>query len=802
MRASRRLTVFASLVVVLVHPACITFDATHCADGSICPIDRVCVPGGGCAPADLAAACAGRADGASCTTAVGSGVCDGGVCVEALCGDGYVTGREACDDGNTIDHDGCSSDCSSSELCGNGIVDVDLGENCDCGAAELAEGCVALNSDTPGATCKSNCILQCGDGEVNAVEDCDTSPSPGGCVEFGFDRGPLTCSSSCANDVSACGEFGIQRVGGPGLPGAVRGHWIAPTGEDFLAGGSFLAAQNGSSWTIVEDGLFDAWNAVSGIDASFVIAVGQRVSIEGNASALIRRWDGAAWQTFSIPATPLAFLSPYGVVVASATDVVVVGSVQMTTPPFSLEVGVFAWDGTQWTRHVPAMAGALNAVTDVGGGDLVAVGNDGLVAWRRAGVWSTTTAPGAPDLRAVWSDAGLVIAAGNDGAILRYSIVDDTWSTDPPPATTNFIAIAGRSPTDLYASSITATGPMTFVDLLWHYDGNVWFPLEVDASVGRITTLRKDSLGDLVGQGVNFTTYRLAPGGWGLQSLSDETIFGPTPALVTGAGDTVYATSSSLLYRYRSTVTGIETIDLGAATALHALGADELYAGSLSGASGVLRRYDGQAMTNVIQRCPTTVCQAPPTITSLWAQAPGHVHFISEGSNGETFLFERTPDEVRTEHARLTPTTTSDRFIAVSGTGAIAYALTREGRVWSNETGSWAISMQLPLSGVSIWVAPTGTVFAGGDDGIIWSYVANQWVPLPTETHERINALHGSSETDVFATTQTTVQHFDGTRWSPVRANPDGVGTVWATDRDVYFVGHGSFRRLQRPLSW
>ena len=31
------------------------------------------------------------------------------------CGDGFEAGTEKCDDGNTIDNDGCAADCSSVE---------------------------------------------------------------------------------------------------------------------------------------------------------------------------------------------------------------------------------------------------------------------------------------------------------------------------------------------------------------------------------------------------------------------------------------------------------------------------------------------------------------------------------------------------------------------------------------------------------------------------------------------------------------------------------------------------------------
>lgn len=61
------------------------------------------------------------------------------VCRE-VCGDGVPTPREGCDDGNLVDGDGCSSNCSV-EACGNGFIDA--GEACDDGNTVAGDGCAA-----------------------------------------------------------------------------------------------------------------------------------------------------------------------------------------------------------------------------------------------------------------------------------------------------------------------------------------------------------------------------------------------------------------------------------------------------------------------------------------------------------------------------------------------------------------------------------------------------------------------------------------------------------------------------------
>jgi cysteine-rich repeat protein len=65
-------------------------------------------------------------------------------CVDEYCGDGVVQVGlgETCEDGNSVDEDGCSSSCVA-EYCGDGIVQAGLGETCDDGGTAWGDGCSA-----------------------------------------------------------------------------------------------------------------------------------------------------------------------------------------------------------------------------------------------------------------------------------------------------------------------------------------------------------------------------------------------------------------------------------------------------------------------------------------------------------------------------------------------------------------------------------------------------------------------------------------------------------------------------------
>jgi cysteine-rich repeat protein len=79
---------------------------------------------------------------------------------------------------------GCSDDDSNGQTCGNGVCDVDLGEN--------------------STNCADDC--SCGDGVVDDMEQCEPGDLQGvTCLEFDCDSGTLDCNpNTCEFDISGC----------------------------------------------------------------------------------------------------------------------------------------------------------------------------------------------------------------------------------------------------------------------------------------------------------------------------------------------------------------------------------------------------------------------------------------------------------------------------------------------------------------------------------------------------------------------------------------------------------------------
>lgn len=172
-----------------------------------------------------------------CSTPAADAGLSGQVCKSTIvCGDGAVTGNEACDDGNAKGADGCAADCSAVEagytcpasggtcsiavvLCPNALIDP--GEECDDGNGTSGDGCAPNCKVETGYVCKTPgqlCQLKeyCGNGAVSYTlgETCDdgNTTAGDGCsatctIESGFACSNAVSPSKCTKEV--CGNKSI-----------------------------------------------------------------------------------------------------------------------------------------------------------------------------------------------------------------------------------------------------------------------------------------------------------------------------------------------------------------------------------------------------------------------------------------------------------------------------------------------------------------------------------------------------------------------------------------------------------------
>jgi len=118
-----------------------------------------------------------------------------------VCGDGVLDAGEQCDDGNSVDGDACTNECTIA-VCGDGVVHEGV-EACDDGPE---------NSDTK--ACTSMCELaSCGDGLVHeGVEACDD-----GNANESDECTSLCAPPSCEDGILSGVESDVD-CGGPSCP--------------------------------------------------------------------------------------------------------------------------------------------------------------------------------------------------------------------------------------------------------------------------------------------------------------------------------------------------------------------------------------------------------------------------------------------------------------------------------------------------------------------------------------------------------------------------------------------------------
>ena len=143
----------------------------HCGNG-IVDTGEACDAGGQSATCDFDCTLPACGDGE--VNAAAGEQCDdgpGGVCPDncqvPFCGDGAVEGVEQCDDGNSVQTDGCKNDCTLA-YCGDSFLRTGV-EQCDDGNLVLTDAC-------------ANCsIATCGDGFIRTgVEECDDGNATSG----------------------------------------------------------------------------------------------------------------------------------------------------------------------------------------------------------------------------------------------------------------------------------------------------------------------------------------------------------------------------------------------------------------------------------------------------------------------------------------------------------------------------------------------------------------------------------------------------------------------------------------------
>ncbi len=202
--------------------------ANTCGNGELEPANNEVCDDGNTAPNDGCESDCRLSNGQGCTmdSQCASGECNEqtGLCVPAIgCGNGVLNAGEICDDGNTINGDGCETTCRRTDgqpctmdnQCHSGVCDPDSGtcepaNVCGNGEVENAEVCDDGNS-TDGDGCNTDCKLsdteECDDDTDCSSGVCDPDSDtcePANVCGNGATEGAEICDDGNSTDGDGC----------------------------------------------------------------------------------------------------------------------------------------------------------------------------------------------------------------------------------------------------------------------------------------------------------------------------------------------------------------------------------------------------------------------------------------------------------------------------------------------------------------------------------------------------------------------------------------------------------------------
>ena len=177
-------------------------------------------------------------------------VCAEGLCLLPSCGDGVRSGDEECDDGGSVDSDGCNADCQLTK-----VVAVDAGGE---------HTCALLNSGDVKCWGRSN-FGQLGQGNTNIIGDAEHPASVGvvalGAKAVDVQAGDLhSCALLESGEVMCWGSGGDGRLG-YGNTDAIGDDELPWAAGVVNTGGSVVALDVGYAQTcvILESGYATCW---------------------------------------------------------------------------------------------------------------------------------------------------------------------------------------------------------------------------------------------------------------------------------------------------------------------------------------------------------------------------------------------------------------------------------------------------------------------------------------------------------------------------------------------------------------
>lgn len=446
---------------------------------------------------------------------------------------------------------------------------------------------------------------------------------------------------------------------------------------------------------------------------------------------------------------------------------------------------LFRWDGTAWTPFTRPGSGAIYDLFGLDANNIWAAGQNGALRWDGA-MWRAESLPGpaiggAYDLRGVHATAtNNVWVAGYPSAVLRYD--GATWQQVGTP-------IPGRT-TDTYRDVVSFSAT------------NAW-----------IVGVNVNNNGAWQWNGASWTGFRINSSGQAAVAL-----FGLDSRNLWAGGPQFTASFDGFTWT---------TDALGGVNDLRGLWSNKSGLVWVVGAASLFLRSDSQSLYSYL---------TSDTLWRTWAQSPSDIWAVGSQSiaryNGSTWTVQKGPQMGGSTYRGIWGISPTEVWISDfqqaqrwDGTTWTSYAAPLPGYgygVWAFDTRyvfmtgddgnivrwdgtRWRTQVKVGTQPLyAIWGLDVVNIWAGGCGGTLITYDGVTWKPdtgVAAADTSCFRGVHGTAKNDVWAVSDNSTWHWDGTSWTKAATVAGGTG-VYARAKDDVWVTAGNAVRHFDGATW
>jgi hypothetical protein len=579
---------------------------------------------------------------------------------------------------------------------------------------------------------------------------------------WSFQLSPSVCGFNfyveVSGDLPAEGSVLRWTVAHQGVtPNQLNGVWQDNANDVFAAGlGGTVLHYNGTTWSqLALNQPTYQLRAVSGSSTSDVWFVGD--------AGITTHYNGTSFTTVATSSAD----NLTGVWDISATNIYAVGYPTGTTNSIIFH----STNGTSWTAVTPphGVTDSLFAVWAADANDIFMVGHNGRILYDSSGTFVQFTRPTTSDLRAVWGTSATNVYAVGDNGVIYHFTGGATWTAMTSNTTNNLAAIGGTSASNIWA---VGAGGTTV-----NYNGSAWSVVgpAIGLNLHGVTSSNVSpvwAVGD-AGTMISFTGTT--------ETVSSQSGF-PFERIWAASDTSIWATSIGTILHsngsngwsvvYVSPTVGDTMLGLWGFSSVdvHTLTVNgnvfkwdgTSWTETLHGGTSWRAEWGDQADTNVLcaaSQTGTVYCNdiavnataGTLQLMSLWGSS--NTTLYTTNVNGGIY---QSTDSGTTFKAMTSGTT--DTLFAIWGSGPTQiWAAGQAGTIITNSGGAtWTAQASGTTNDLRwLWAgtAPTGytgDAYAVGDAGTIQHFNGTQWSPMWSGVTTTLRTVYGISPTNVY----------------------------------------------------